>query len=119
MLRALDLVTIAVPPSLPAVLSSVVLFAMRRLNKKQIYCISPSRISICGRIKTVVFDKTGTLTEEKLRVKNHFPSEELCENPEVSNQIMMQCMSICHSVAMLTNGRLVGDPLDIEMFQYV
>lgn len=89
MLRALDLVTIAVPPSLPAVLSSVVLFAIKRLNKKQIYCISPNRISICGRIQTIVFDKTGTLTEEKLRVKGHYPSDDLSEDPQVANQIMM------------------------------
>ena len=32
--RAIDLLTIAVPPSLPAVLSSCILFAIKRLNTK-------------------------------------------------------------------------------------
>jgi len=48
--RALDLLTISIPPSLPAVLCSCVLFSIRRLSSQGIYCISPQRLSICGRI---------------------------------------------------------------------
>jgi P-type E1-E2 ATPase len=36
------------------------------LKKKQIYCISPPRINISGKLKLVCFDKTGTLTEDGL-----------------------------------------------------
>ncbi|KAJ2629056.1 hypothetical protein H4R22_003548 [Coemansia sp. RSA 1290] len=66
--RALDLITVVVPPALPATMSIGVSFALSRLRKRQIYCISPTRINICGKINVMCFDKTGTLTEEGLDV---------------------------------------------------
>ena len=70
-LRFLDLVTTAVPPALPAVLTSGIIYSLARLRQREIYCISPTRLNISGMIKTVVFDKTGTLTEDGLRVLGH------------------------------------------------
>lgn len=64
--KALDLITICVPPALPATMSAGVAFAVQRLKKKKIYCISPPRVNISGRIQIMVFDKTGTLTEDGL-----------------------------------------------------
>ena len=66
--RALDLITVTVPPALPAAMSCGIVFAINRLKKKQIFCISPPRINMAGQIQTFVFDKTGTLTEEGLSV---------------------------------------------------
>ena len=56
-LRALDLITIAVPPALPAALAVGIVFAQSRLKHNQIYCISPRGINICGSINAVCFDK--------------------------------------------------------------
>jgi cation-transporting ATPase 13A3/4/5 len=64
--RLLDILTIAVPPALPASLTASVLFSLNRLKKQGIFCRSPPRILIGGRVKTMVFDKTGTLTEESI-----------------------------------------------------
>jgi len=86
----LDLLTISVPPSMPAILSSCLLFSMYRLSKNKIYCISPQLITLCGRIKTVVFDKTGTLTEENLSIRDHISVG--------SNDDMIEAMSVCHSL---------------------
>jgi cation-transporting ATPase 13A2 len=66
--RFLDLITITVPPALPAAMSMGVMFALGRLRENQVYCISPPRVNVAGRVSTVVFDKTGTLTEEGLDV---------------------------------------------------
>lgn len=41
-------------------------YAQGRLKKKGIFCISPPRINVSGKIKLMCFDKTGTLTEEGL-----------------------------------------------------
>lgn len=41
--RALDLVTIVVPPALPATLTIGINFAISRLKSQQIFCISPQR----------------------------------------------------------------------------
>ena len=43
-LRAFDVITIAVPPALPAALTVGTVYALRRLRKQQIYCISPQRL---------------------------------------------------------------------------
>ena len=64
--KSLDLITITVPPALPATMSVGVAFAISRLKRSKIFCISPPRVNICGRIQIMVFDKTGTLTEDGL-----------------------------------------------------
>ena len=64
--RSLDLLTITVPPALPAAMTIGTVFAINRLKKKKIYCISPPRINVSGRVNLMVFDKTGTLTEDGL-----------------------------------------------------
>ena len=48
--RALDLITVTVPPALPAAMSCGIVFAINRLKKKQIFCISPPRINMAGQI---------------------------------------------------------------------
>ena len=45
--RALDVITIVVPPALPAALTVGTVYALNRLRKQQIYCISPQRW-VCG-----------------------------------------------------------------------
>jgi cation-transporting ATPase 13A2 len=64
--RSLDLITIAVPPALPAAMTAGTAFAINRLKKKKIFCISPPRVNVSGRVNLMVFDKTGTLTEDGL-----------------------------------------------------
>ncbi|KAJ1562013.1 hypothetical protein HK096_002457 [Nowakowskiella sp. JEL0078] len=67
-IRALDLVTIVVPPALPATLLIGTSFAIERLRLKDIFCVSPQRVNICGTLNVLCFDKTGTLTQEGLDV---------------------------------------------------
>ena len=43
-------------------------FAIARLRRRKIYCISPPRMNVAGRVNLMVFDKTGTLTEDGLQV---------------------------------------------------
>jgi len=43
LLKALDIITIAVPPALPTAMSVGIVYALQRLKKRQIYCINPSR----------------------------------------------------------------------------
>ena len=57
MAMALLLLTVAVPPVLPAALTTGIVYAQRRLKKKRIFCISPQRINMCGQINLVCFDK--------------------------------------------------------------
>ncbi|KAI8928106.1 hypothetical protein BC831DRAFT_434466 [Entophlyctis helioformis] len=65
-ISSLDLITIAVPPALPLILSVGTAFSLDRLKKSLVYCINPSRINFAGRIDVMCWDKTGTLTTPEL-----------------------------------------------------
>ncbi|KAJ1965508.1 hypothetical protein GGI12_000730, partial [Dipsacomyces acuminosporus] len=174
--RALDLITVVVPPALPSSLAIGVSFALSRLRKNQIYCISPTRINVCGKINVMCFDKTGTLTEEGLdvlgvRTVDHDSRSfnDLQEDPRLlpvgasvvpsapssafssvdsrsgignspglglglvglarsssvsaprkpvdpSKLSAIHALATCHAVK-LVEGQLVGDPLDVKMFE--
>eukprot|EP00045_Choanoeca_perplexa_P013062 m.145896 g.145896 ORF g.145896 m.145896 type:complete len:1212 (+) comp16226_c0_seq2:210-3845(+) len=64
--RALDLLTVIVPPALPAAMTIGTIYAINRLKKAKIFCISPPRVNVAGKLKLFCFDKTGTLTEDGL-----------------------------------------------------
>ena len=57
MLRALDIITIVVPPALPAAMTVGTVYAQNRLKVANIFCISPPRINVCGKLKLFCFDK--------------------------------------------------------------
>lgn len=59
--KALDMITIAVPPALPMAMTVGMAFAQRRLKKKNVFCINPSVINVCGVINVAAFDKVSPL----------------------------------------------------------
>lgn len=79
--RALDLITIVVPPALPATLTIGTSFALARLKKREIFCISPQRVNVSGKVDIMCFDKTGTLTEDGLDVLGVHYVEKLNDTP--------------------------------------
>ncbi|KAM3482655.1 hypothetical protein MY5147_000001 [Beauveria neobassiana] len=135
--RALDLITIVVPPALPATLTIGTNFALSRLKGKQIFCISPQRVNVGGKLDIMCFDKTGTLTEDGLDVLGvRVVSEEtgafgdvLRESSSFGSmsataemhpspiQAAMYTMATCHSLRSV-DEELVGDPLDLKMFEF-
>lgn len=60
-IRTLDIITIVVPPALPAAMTVGTVYSQSRLKKLGIYCISPPRINIAGKIKLACFDKVNIL----------------------------------------------------------
>ncbi|KAF1757970.1 hypothetical protein GCK72_014428 [Caenorhabditis remanei] len=140
--RSLDIITITVPPALPAAMSVGIINAQLRLKKKQIFCISPSTINTCGAINVVCFDKTGTLTEDGLdfhvvrpvkKTKESTGEENTATGPDVIDFMeemteltsreglpydgdLVKAIATCHSLTRI-NGVLHGDPLDLILFQ--
>ncbi|KAG0260211.1 hypothetical protein DFQ27_003651 [Actinomortierella ambigua] len=132
--KALDLITIVVPPALPATMSIGTSFAIARLKRSNIFCISPTRVNVGGKIDCMCFDKTGTLTEEGLDVLGvQCPDMETGKFGEMSHSVeelqrapksmadrsisLLFGMATCHSVKSLS-GELIGDPLDLKMFEF-
>ncbi|KAM9279137.1 putative cation-transporting ATPase 13A4 [Morus bassanus] len=122
--KALDVITIAVPPALPAALTTGIIYTQRRLKKKGIFCISPQRINMCGQLNLICFDKTGTLTEDGLDLWGLLPCERNCFQDIHSFPAdhslpwgpVFRAMVVCHSLIVL-EGKIQGDPLDVKMFE--
>lgn len=135
-LRSLDIITIVVPPALPAAMSIGIFAAQMRLRAKQIFCISPSTINTCGAINVVCFDKTGTLTEDGLdfhcvraiydQPKSSGPEQahqptfgdelfEIHKDELPHNGELVKAVATCHSLTRIEN-ELCGDPLDLILF---
>lgn len=55
--KALDIITIVIPPALPTVMTVGKLYAQSRLKNKQIFCINTNAINVSGSINCVCFDK--------------------------------------------------------------
>lgn len=125
LIKSLDLITIVVPPALPAAMTIGTVYAQARLRKSGIYCISPRSINLSGCINCFCFDKTGTLTEDDLSFSEvvpcnkylkqfdnpiHEPAKNLEYGPLLIN------LASCHSLTWI-EGKLVGDPLDLKMFE--
>ncbi|GAA6107235.1 cation-transporting ATPase 13A2 isoform X1 [Tachysurus ichikawai] len=123
-IRSLDIITIIVPPALPAALTTGTIYAQQRLKKNGVFCISPPRINVCGKISLFCFDKTGTLTEEGLDVwgvkeasRNGTGFHELVSDPGLlSPGPMLWALASCHSVVLL-GDQPIGDPLELKMIE--
>ncbi|XP_014273142.1 polyamine-transporting ATPase 13A3 [Halyomorpha halys] len=122
-LEALDLITIVVPPALPAAMTVGRMYAQKRLENANIFCISPRTINVSGSINCVCFDKTGTLTEDGLDMWGVVPVSDSKFQLPVKNirslpcdQHFLKAMVTCHGITMI-DGNLAGDPLDIKMFE--
>ena len=147
-IKCLDLITIIVPPSLPACIGIGISYAVNRLKSQQIICINRDRVNLLGKINTIVFDKTGTLTEDHLeiygfcpvkmesnnfifdnfikdakdiasRTYSYYKKKKLTNEKELNddlNLLFVECLASCHS-ATIVNNTVVGDPIDINMFQ--
>jgi cation-transporting ATPase 13A3/4/5 len=98
----------------------------------EIFCISPTRVNIGGKVNIVCFDKTGTLTEEGLdvlgvhsvvRSANKFT--ELHRDPDDvpifgaadAKTPLLHALATCHALKVV-NGEVIGDPLDLRMFDF-
>ena len=103
-------------------------FALKRLLKKNVFCISPQRINLCGNVNMLVFDKTGTLTEDNLSVscagvpegpslRVLGSSQDLAMTPLPSMVQLQQTLASCHSIREI-DGKTVGDPLETEMLKF-
>jgi magnesium-transporting ATPase (P-type) len=86
--KACDMITIVVPPALPASMSVGANFSLLRLKQKRIYCISPSRINVAGKVNLVCFDKTGTLTEDSLDLLGIHTASEGQSVPIIENALV-------------------------------
>jgi len=128
-----DLITIVVPPALPAAMTIGIVLANQRLLPKNIFCISPRTINVAGAVDCTCFDKTGTITEDGmdmwgvLAVQSGLASLQGevvgvgWKEPEqdisalAHDSLLVLGMATCHELNII-GGEMRGDPLDEKMF---
>uniref|UniRef100_A0A452SHP4 Polyamine-transporting ATPase 13A2 n=1 Tax=Ursus americanus TaxID=9643 RepID=A0A452SHP4_URSAM len=121
-IRALDLVTVVVPPALPAAMTVCALYAQSRLRSQGIFCVHPLRINLGGKLQLVCFDKTGTLTEDGLDVMGVVPLKGQAFLPLVPEPRrlpvgpLLRALATCHALSRLQDTP-VGDPMDLKMVE--
>ena len=144
-LEVFDLITIVVPPALPAAMTIGIVMASQRLLPHGIYCISPRTINVAGTADCVCFDKTGTITEDGLDMWGVVPTRaglaplqgysstvgaaagggaglgwgavvQGAEGLGERSQLLLG-MATCHELNMV-EGEVLGDPLDDRMFAW-
>lgn len=112
--------------------------ALKHFKREQIHCIEPKkytfilsifyaqlgRINVASKISHVCFDKTGTLTEDGLCVYSVvvFSDQQAHILQDFSQwpadaSLLFKLMLSCHQLRIL-EGKVIGDPLDIEMFYF-
>merc|ERR1719410_2178669 len=74
MFQVFGLITIVVPPALPAAMTLGIVLANQRLIPANIFCISPRTINVAGAVDCTCFDKTGTITEDGMDMWRDVPT---------------------------------------------
>lgn len=72
LIKALDLITIVVPPALPAAMTVGKLYALNRLKRQHIFCMNSRVINVSGSIDCVCFDKVISISYEILQFYNRY-----------------------------------------------
>ncbi|XP_013193380.1 polyamine-transporting ATPase 13A3 isoform X2 [Amyelois transitella] len=126
-LKALDIVTIVIPPALPAAMTVGRLYAVARLRAARVACLNTRAVNVSGSLDCVCFDKTGTLTEDGLDMWGVVACSAAASRPRLGRAVrdprhmndlhdLKMGMATCHSLTLL-DGELAGDPLDLKMFE--
>ncbi|CAH2060757.1 unnamed protein product, partial [Iphiclides podalirius] len=126
-IKALDIITIVVPPALPAAMTVGRLYAVSRLKRARIACLNTRAVNVSGSLDCVCFDKTGTLTEDGLDMWGVVAVSAATSPPRLGRPLrdprqlndlhqLKIGMAACHSLTLL-DGQLAGDPLDLKMFE--
>ncbi|KAJ8705269.1 hypothetical protein PYW07_011096 [Mythimna separata] len=126
-IKALDIITIVIPPALPAAMTVGRLYAVSRLKRARVACLNTRAVNVSGSLDCVCFDKTGTLTEDGLDMWGVVAVSGATSPPRLGrpqrdprqlNELhpLKLAMAACHSLTLLDN-ELAGDPLDLKMFE--
>lgn len=123
-----DLLSKSTQPTTIFMLFISVHIVARKLSSREIVSVKSNKLFKAGRVDTLCFDKTGTLTKNELlisgmvlpRDKNEFSEsynhiKELRDNSHLIDIAALSCC--CHDLH-IVNNKLIGDPVDIEVFKY-
>ena len=107
-MTAVSLAVAAIPEGLPAVLTLTLALGMQKMAKADAIVKKLASVETLGSCTYICTDKTGTLTENKMSVKNTFPTNE---------KRLVLIAGLCNGVR-CEDGELIGNPTDLASHAY-
>ena len=116
------MITIVVPPSLPLALTVGVAYALVALRRASIFCVSPPRVNLAGKVNVFCFDKTGTLTADGLELTAVVPAtngifSDATKSRAEAGDGILAVSAACHALTRV-DDTLLGDPLELQTFAF-
>ena len=118
----LDLLTIAIPPTLPLSLTLGTFYYQYSLLNKNVSCSGEYRLMASGKINKLIFDKTGTLTEEDLELYGYISSVKkdgilILDSKESNSKLYLTYLfqyykTVFHNKLMNQNTKINSDDSD-------
>jgi Ca2+-transporting ATPase len=115
----------AIPEGLSIVATITLARGMLKMVKHHVIIKKLSSVETLGNTNVICTDKTGTLTQNKLKVDTLFSATEhwhekdgKMHNSSAPFNLMLQCAVLCNTAHIDTDGKEVGDPLEIALLKF-
>ncbi|MBR9706584.1 cation-translocating P-type ATPase [Candidatus Pacearchaeota archaeon] len=116
-LVGVSLAVSAIPEGLPAVISLGLVFATKRMIKKNVLVRKLPASETLGRVTVICTDKTGTLTEEEMKVTRIYANGK--DNPVKGKDLLLKIGVLCNKARLEKddsgNEYTLGDPTEIAL----